>query len=202
MPKLKPRDSKRRKNVKRNGEANPVGHPIYKYKPEYAETAKAMCELGATDRDLAALFHVSIVSIWNWQAAHPEFFEALKRGKEAADERVERSLYMRAVGYSYESEKIFCNEGIVTRVPYVEHVAPDPTSCIFWLKNRRASEWRDVHKIDHAHAHRLDLHGGAMTIEQAQEMFRAVRTMPIEELEKQLKFVDGRVVMANEDDAK
>ena len=32
----------------------------------------------------------------------------------------------RAVGYSFNSEKIFCNkDGEVTRVPIVEHVPPD-----------------------------------------------------------------------------
>ena len=49
---------------------------------------------------------------------------------------VERSLYSRAVGYSFNSEKIFCNKDReVTRVPIVEHVPPDVTAQIFWLKN-------------------------------------------------------------------
>jgi hypothetical protein len=33
--------------------------------------------------------------------------------------------------------------------PYVEHVAPDTTAAIFWLKNRRPDLWRD--KQDHQH---------------------------------------------------
>ena len=46
----------------------------------------------------------------------------------------------RTVGYSFNSEKIFCNkEGVVTRVPYVEHVPPDVTAAIFWLKNGSAT---------------------------------------------------------------
>jgi hypothetical protein len=28
--------------------------------------------------------------------------------------------------------------------PYVEHAPPDTTAAIFWLKNRRREEWRDV----------------------------------------------------------
>jgi hypothetical protein len=51
------------------------------------------------------------------------------------DARVEQSLYQRAVGYSFKSEKVFCNkDGEVTRVPIVEHVPPDVTAQIFWLK--------------------------------------------------------------------
>jgi hypothetical protein len=64
--------------------------------------------------------------------------------------RVVRSLYSRAVGYSFNSEKIFCNkDGEVTRVPIVEYVPPDVTAQIFWLKNRDPARWRDAWQIDH-----------------------------------------------------
>jgi hypothetical protein len=100
---------------------------------------------------LALIFGVGEATIDNWKAQHPEFLGSLKHGKEAADARVERSLYQRATGYSFNSEKIFCNkEGEVTRVPIVEHVPPDVTAQIFWLKNRKPSEWRDVQKVEHA----------------------------------------------------
>jgi len=66
------------------------------------------------------------------------------RGKESADERVVRSLYARATGYEYDAVKIFCNkDGKVTKVKYREHLAPDTTACIFWLKNRRKDLWRE-----------------------------------------------------------
>jgi hypothetical protein len=75
---------------------------------------------------------------------------SLKAGKEEADSRVEQSLCQRAVGYSFESEKVFCNkDGEVTRVPIVEHVPPDVTACIFWLKNRDPAHWRDAWQVDH-----------------------------------------------------
>ena len=71
-------------------------------------------------------------------------------GKAEADDRVERSLYSRAVGYSFNSEKIFCNkDGEVTRVPIVEHVPPDVTAQIFWLKNRDPARWRDAWQLEH-----------------------------------------------------
>jgi hypothetical protein len=34
-------------------------------------------------------------------------------------------------------------------VHYTEHCPPDPTSCIFWLKNRDPDRWRDVQNVDH-----------------------------------------------------
>jgi hypothetical protein len=33
--------------------------------------------------------------------------------------------------------------------PYVEHVPPDVTACIFWLKNRDPAHWRDAWQVDH-----------------------------------------------------
>jgi hypothetical protein len=39
-----------------------------------------------------------------------------------------RSLYNRAVGYTHDAVKIFCDKnGNVTKVPYREHVPPDVT---------------------------------------------------------------------------
>ena len=33
--------------------------------------------------------------------------------------------------------------------PYIEHVPPDVTACIFWLKNRDPQHWRDVQQMEH-----------------------------------------------------
>lgn len=123
-----------------------VGRPS-SYRPEYAEQARKLCELGATDKDLADFFEVAISTVSLWKTKHPEFSESLKVGKAAADDRVENSLYHRAVGYTFDAVKIFQHQGQVVEAPYREHVPPDVTAQIFWLKNRRKAEWRD--KIDH-----------------------------------------------------
>jgi hypothetical protein len=113
--------------------------------------AKQIAKLGATDADLARIFGVSDATIDNWKAQHPDFLGSLKSSKAKADARVERSLYQRAVGYSYETVKIFCDKnGKVTRVPYVVHVPLDVTAQIFWLKNRDPAHWRDAWQVDAA----------------------------------------------------
>jgi hypothetical protein len=33
--------------------------------------------------------------------------------------------------------------------PYREHVPPDVTACIFWLKNRDPTHWRDAWQLEH-----------------------------------------------------
>jgi hypothetical protein len=119
-----------------------VGRPS-KFKPKYVEQARKLTQLGATDREVAEFFNVSEQTLNTWKHVHPEFLESLKLGKETADRRVEQSLYRRAVGYSYDAEKIFQYEGKAVRVPYVKHDPPDTTACIFWLKNRQRDLWRD-----------------------------------------------------------
>ena len=37
----------------------------------------------------------------------------------------------------------------MTRVPIVEHVPPDVTAQIFWLKNRDPARWRDAWQLEH-----------------------------------------------------
>ena len=119
------------------------------YRPEYAEEARKLCILGATDIDLADFFAVSDRTIYRWQIAHEEFCQALKAGKAEADERVEQSLYHKAVGYTFDSEKVFQHQGSIVRATTREHVPPSDTAAIFWLKNRRPAEWRDRHQLEH-----------------------------------------------------
>jgi hypothetical protein len=77
----------------------------------FIDVAKRMAYLGATDEDLAIAFGVTIKCVIEWRAKHPQFGEASKVGKSEADVRVTRSLYQRAVGYTYRSCKIFMPAG-------------------------------------------------------------------------------------------
>jgi hypothetical protein len=65
---------------------------------------------------------------------------------------IERSLYTRAVGYSYEAVKIFMPAGRSKPVyaPYTEHVPPDVTAGIYWTKNRMPDRWRDQQNVEHS----------------------------------------------------
>lgn len=148
-----------------------VGRPT-EYKPEYAEQAAKLCLLGATDYELADFFGVSTVTIFRWRNTHEEFCNAVIVGKGKADERVARSLYQRAVGYTFESEKLVTvslgnNQGsTVERHAIVEHVPPEPGAAFNWLKNRRGAEWREKvvqeqtgpngEAIKHEHIHRVE----------------------------------------------
>lgn len=122
----------------------PAGRPT-DYKDDYARQVLKLAELGATDQEIADFFEVDVRTIYRWKHAHPEFCQSLKAGKDVPDDRVERSLYQRAIGYEQDEVKIFMPSGAETPIyaPYRAKVAPDVTAAIFWLKNRRGDEWRD-----------------------------------------------------------
>ncbi len=121
------------------------GRPT-KYKPEYCEQAYKLCKEGAINPDLAAAFKVHVDTVSEWRKAHPEFSDAVKRGKRECDHRVEHSLYERAMGYTHPEEKIFQRDGEIIRAKTRKHYPPDATSMIFWLKNRDPARWRDKHE--------------------------------------------------------
>lgn len=121
------------------------------FKPEFIEQAKRLASiLGATDAEVAAFFGKSERTIANWKVEYPKFAKALNVGKAAANKRVERSLYQRAVGYSHEAEEIFCKDGIVTRAKTVKHYPPDTAACIFFLCNRDKENWKQKNHVDHS----------------------------------------------------
>jgi len=126
-----------------NKESKPNGRPSV-FKADYTNQAAKLCLLGATDKDLADFYGVSQRTINTWKEKHPEFLHSLKSGKDAANERVKRSLYQRAIGYENPDVDIRAVNGKIVQTKFVKRYPPDTTACIFWLKNRMPEEWRDV----------------------------------------------------------
>ena len=118
------------------------GRPT-KYRDAFAAQAVKLCQLGATDEDMADFFNVGITTFERWKVKYSRFRGALKAAKTEADERVTRSLYERAIGYSHPEDKIFQYEGAAVIIPTTKHYPPETTACIFWLKNRQPDQWRD-----------------------------------------------------------
>jgi hypothetical protein len=116
------------------------------YRDEFAEQAKKLAALGATDQEIADFFDVDVRTIYRWKHDQDAFCQALKAGKDVADDRVERSLYQKAIGYEQDEVKIFMPAGADDPVyaPFRAKIAPDTTAAIFWLKNRRREAWRDI----------------------------------------------------------
>ncbi len=120
------------------------------YKSEYAKQAEKLAQLGATDQEVASFFDVDVRTVYRWKHDYDDFCHALKVGKEIADDRVERSLYQKAIGYEQQEVKIFmpANAEEPVYAPFIAKVSPDTTAAIFWLKNRRSQEWRDKRETE------------------------------------------------------
>jgi hypothetical protein len=100
--------------------------------------------------------------------------------------RVTRSLYSRAVGYNYDAVKIFLPAGSKQPVVvhYVEHIPPDVTAGIFWLKNRDPQHWRDSQQLEHVLG-RYIISDQPMTEEQwARERATVIDAEPVKDLPK------------------
>src|SRR5215470_6356121 len=139
------------------------------YKPDYAEIARHACMLGASNETLAERFEVSRRTIDNWIATIPEFGDAVRHGREVADESVIAALYARATGMERKSVKVVEGEGAPVTTTHTVQALPDVRACMFWLRNRRPEQWRENR------APVEDPYGGrdlAQELEEAEERMR------------------------------
>lgn len=133
-----------------------VGRPT-DYRPEYDVQALDLCELGATDQDLAAHFGVTVNTIANWRHRNESFAIASRVGKQHADEEVKRSAFMLAKGYTYtEKQAIKIKVGPhLERVEIVEVERVMPPNAMMqakWLAVRGNKEFAEVQKLEHSGA--------------------------------------------------
>ncbi len=112
------------------------------YNPAYCELARDYCLVGATNEVLADFFGVSRRTIQNWIATHPDFADAVRKGRVAADAKVVRAPFERATGFSGKVTRTTLYRGekhtITTTVSY----PPDTQACVFWLRNRQSEYWQ------------------------------------------------------------
>lgn len=131
-----------------------IGRPTFADKVD-KEKLKELYLDGKTDTEIAEIFGICTKTLQNWRKKNPEFILSLNENwKDAADHRVERSLYERACGYTHPETKAQWVQdeqgGRWEYADYQRHYPPDPTSMIFWLKNRQPARWRDKTDVEHS----------------------------------------------------
>ena len=106
---------------------------------------------GFTQLQMADFFDVGLSTFKRWLNKYPLFRTALKREKDIADNRVDVSLYKRALGFRYTEKtherRLDLKTGkaeLVLVKSVRKYMPPDTTACIFWKKNRQPDLWRDV----------------------------------------------------------
>lgn len=134
--------------------------------PNKLELIESWCRDGATDKDIANNLGIGLTTLYGWKKTFPEIDEALKKGKEIADVRVENALYKRALGYRYKEIKTIAltskseiekaqkaglevNRVILKQEITEKEIVPDTLAQIFWLKNRKPEIWRDRQDVKH-----------------------------------------------------
>ena len=110
---------------KKNTSKNVGGRPRKLVKVDY-ELVYKFARLGLTDAEIADLLSVSRQTLSENKKRDQRFLDTIKRGKLEADAEVVKSTYESALGGNV-------------------------TAQIFWLKNRRPSQWRDKHGFEHEH---------------------------------------------------
>jgi hypothetical protein len=103
------------------------------YSPRMAVVARKCCERGMTDIEIADMLGIGLATLYRWKLENPTFSRVFKLGKAEADDRVERSLYSRAVGYDYLAEKPVMTRHGQKTMRYRQHIPPDTAAAVWYL---------------------------------------------------------------------
>lgn len=110
---------------------------------------------GLSNDQIAHNIGITAKTLCEWQNRFSEFRNAIKKGKEVVDREVENAMLKRALGYEYDEvtqepvtdKDTGITEMRVTKV-VTKQIVPDVTAQIFWLKNRKPTEYRDKHDVE------------------------------------------------------
>lgn len=93
---------------------------------------------GFLPAEIADLIGIGRATMQRWKANIPEVTAALAIGHEAANGRVEASIYQMALGYEREEEEIKVVNGEVVRVPIRRYYPPSPAAAAMWARYKMA----------------------------------------------------------------
>ena len=114
------------------------------YDQSMNEQATKLALLGMTDEEMARFFGITTKTFYEWKSKYIAFCEAVNEGKEIADAEVAYSLYKKAVGITYQVERLRKNEEGVTEIVKLNIYEPPDTGAMkLWLTNRRRRDWSE-----------------------------------------------------------
>ena len=132
----------------------PAGAPINprsEYVPQFCQVVKTIRgTLSGTVEECAQACGVSVRTIRQWQARHPEFDEAMEIGKQRMVGNLVDSLYKRALGYEIEEERALIVDKKLRRIGVTTHVPANPACLFFALENLDPANWHNPMKMDPA----------------------------------------------------
>lgn len=111
--------------------------------------AARLAAAGATDKQIAAGLDISESTFYRQMRFDPEMARLIKEAKEQADEQVVTALYARALGYNVDEDTFeLTKHGMVLTKRVPKHVPPDTKAQIFWLMNRKRSDWKQRQTLE------------------------------------------------------
>ena len=155
-----------KKPVKKETTPKKKPGPKTKYNPLYHPTMiRLAAQTGKINDEIAKELGICKKTLQTWKNLYPEVDEALARGKEEPNKLIEQDAFDCAHGYYYTEELAkFCG-GKWYKTTIRRYVPKNPTSVIWWQKNRDPENWKDKVEID-VHSEKL---------EEAIVAFRSVR---------------------------
>ncbi|GAB3517908.1 hypothetical protein [Emticicia fontis] len=140
-------EEKETPSQKKSCKPKAIGRGITEHIADYNQQAYHYCLLGATNETLTQFFGVSDTTLKKWM-------KPVRKAKLMADMQVARSLYKRAVGYTFQQiiseaksvpvsvkvgdvDSTFMDDstnGLQTIRVITREVIPDVKAQIFWLK--------------------------------------------------------------------
>ena len=143
-----------KKKKKEGRPARPLKQRIEEITFDY-EKIKKLGGYGLIQSEIANVLGVSPKTLSVWKK-NSEFRSILKKGKDEADAAVIASAFDKTQWKEYWEETIEYSEGKdkdgKPRVKSIRRtkkwLPPSDTAIIFWLKNRRRQDWKDVWDIE------------------------------------------------------
>lgn len=104
---------------------------------------------GYTYSDIADKIGITLATLQRWREKYPEIAEALSKGREVVDYKVENALLKAALGYRVKETKVTIETNnktgdVVSTIREVTErdVQPNVTACQVWLYNRLPEKWK------------------------------------------------------------
>lgn len=115
---------------------------------EHLKKIKEWAKKGMSDFEIAQNIGIDRITLYRWKKKSATLSNALMQAHEVADQIVENSMFKTANGFSetHQSDVVNKKTGEVTRMTVTTYYPPNVTAQMFWLKNRKAAEWKD--KVD------------------------------------------------------
>lgn len=183
---------RRKKPTKKTRKTGPT--PIYKY---HIEKVTELAKLGATQKQVALFFDVSVKTVEYWNRNYEDFKEAWKAGAIEADMRVAVSLYRAALGYDYEEAEYTQVTDPETGQPKMvlkrlmkKHVPPSVQAAYKWLNVRQREIW-STPELSHHHIHSGKIDHRHIEDIPVDELSREAQELAFEIIQKQLSVEDG-----------